>query len=87
MSAAVETLRGYVALTKPRILELYLNLIEWGNGVFGCELAAQNAFGKSAAELSREEAAALAAVIAGKAAAPGQSPVAVDGLPASACVA
>lgn len=52
------------ALSKGRILELYLNLIEWGNGVFGCELAAQNAFGKSAAELTREEAAALAAVIA-----------------------
>lgn len=52
------------ALTKVRILELYLNLIEWGPGVYGCELAAQNAFGKSAAELSREEAAALAAVIA-----------------------
>lgn len=52
------------ALTKVRILELYLNLIEWGPGVYGCELASQNAFGKSASELSREEAAALAAVIA-----------------------
>ncbi len=52
------------ALSKSRILELYLNLIEWGPGVYGCELAAQNAFGKSASELTREEAAALAAVIA-----------------------
>lgn len=52
------------ALSKPRILELYLNLIEWGNGVFGCELAAQNAFGKSCSDLDREEAARLAAIIA-----------------------
>jgi monofunctional biosynthetic peptidoglycan transglycosylase len=52
------------ALSKARILELYLNLIEWGPGVYGCELAAQNAFGRSAAELTRDEAAALAAVIA-----------------------
>ncbi|MEZ0311354.1 MAG: monofunctional biosynthetic peptidoglycan transglycosylase [Myxococcota bacterium] len=52
------------SLSKTRILELYLNLIEWGPGVYGCELAAQNAFAKSAAELTREEAAALAAVIA-----------------------
>jgi monofunctional biosynthetic peptidoglycan transglycosylase len=52
------------ALSKARILELYLNLIEWGPGVYGCELAAQSAFGKSAAELTREESAALAAVIA-----------------------
>ena len=52
------------ALPKTRILELYLNLIEWGPGIYGCELAAQNNFGKGAADLSREEAAALAAVIA-----------------------
>lgn len=52
------------SLSKARILELYLNLIEWGNGVFGCELAAQNAFGTSCAELDREQAARLAAVIA-----------------------
>ncbi len=50
-------------LSKDRILELYLNLIEWGDGLYGAEAAAQESFGKSAAELSREEAARVAAVI------------------------
>ncbi len=38
-------------LTKQRILELYLNVIEWGNGIYGAEAAARTYFGKSAAEL------------------------------------
>lgn len=50
-------------LSKDRILELYLNLIEWGDGLYGAEAAAQEYFGKSAAELTREEAARIAAVI------------------------
>ena len=50
-------------LTKPRILELYLNVIEWGRGVFGIEAAARVYFGKSASALSLDEAARLAAVI------------------------
>jgi monofunctional biosynthetic peptidoglycan transglycosylase len=50
-------------LSKQRILELYLNLIEWGRGIYGIEAAAQTYFGKSASALSREEAARLAAVI------------------------
>ncbi|MBA4311756.1 MAG: monofunctional biosynthetic peptidoglycan transglycosylase [Chlorobiaceae bacterium] len=50
-------------LSKSRILELYLNLIEWGNGIFGIEAASQVYFGKHASDLSREEAASLAAVI------------------------
>ena len=50
-------------LSKDRILELYLNLIEWGRGIFGIEAAAQTFFGKSASDLSLEEATRLAAVI------------------------
>ena len=50
-------------LTKERILDLYLNLAEWGDGIFGAEAAAQAHFRKSAASLSREEAARLAAIL------------------------
>lgn len=50
-------------LTKRRIFELYLNVIEWGDGIYGAEAAARAYFGKSSAHLGREEAAALAAVI------------------------
>jgi monofunctional biosynthetic peptidoglycan transglycosylase len=50
-------------LSKQRILELYLNVIEWGRGIYGIEAASRQYFGKSASELSREEAARLAAVI------------------------
>ncbi len=51
------------ALTKKRILELYLNVVEWGNGVFGAEAAARRYYGKPASELSPEEAAHLAVVL------------------------
>jgi len=50
-------------LTKRRILELYLNIIEWGDGVYGAEAAARRYFGKPASDLDAEEAAALAAMI------------------------
>jgi len=50
-------------LSKKRILELYLNIIEWGPGVFGIEAAAQRYFHKPAAHLTIEEGARLAAVI------------------------
>ena len=50
-------------LPKRRILEIYLNVIEWGDGVYGAETAAQTYFGKSAASLSPREAAFLAAII------------------------
>jgi len=50
-------------LKKTRILEIYLNVIEWGDGVYGCEAAARRYYGKSAAELSPDEAAGLAAMI------------------------
>jgi membrane peptidoglycan carboxypeptidase len=51
------------ALTKRRILEIYLNVIEWGDGIFGAEAAARAYFGKSAAALSPDEAALLAGAI------------------------
>lgn len=48
---------------KRRMLEIYLNIAEWGPGVFGAEAAAQYHFGKSAAVLTRQEAAQLAAAL------------------------
>jgi monofunctional glycosyltransferase len=50
-------------LKKSRILELYLNVIEWGDGVYGAEAAARTYFGTSAAALGPVESAALAACI------------------------
>lgn len=50
-------------LSKKRILELYLNVAEWGRGVYGAEAAAQHHFGKPAKELTAEEAALLAAIL------------------------
>jgi monofunctional biosynthetic peptidoglycan transglycosylase len=50
-------------LPKARILALYLNLIEWGDGVYGCQAGARHWYGKSASELSVTEAAGLAAMI------------------------
>ena len=49
-------------LDKRRIFEIYLNVIEWGNGVFGCEAAAHHYFGVSASQLGAEQAARLAAM-------------------------
>ncbi len=50
-------------LSKKRILELYLNVVEWGNGVYGAEAAARTYFGKSAATLTASEAALLAGAL------------------------
>jgi monofunctional biosynthetic peptidoglycan transglycosylase len=50
-------------LTKQRIFEIYLNVIEWGDGIYGIEPAARKYFGKGASELLPEEAAILAAMI------------------------
>jgi monofunctional biosynthetic peptidoglycan transglycosylase len=50
-------------MTKRRIFEIYLNVIEWGNGVFGAEAAAQYHFGVAASELSAPQAAQLAAMV------------------------
>lgn len=51
------------SLSKKRILELYLNVIEWGDGIYGAEAASRTYFNKSASQLSPSEAAYLAAVI------------------------
>jgi monofunctional glycosyltransferase len=51
------------SLSKCRILEIYLNVIEWGDGVYGAEAAAQTYFRKPAANLTPQEAAYLAAMI------------------------
>jgi monofunctional biosynthetic peptidoglycan transglycosylase len=59
---AIITLMLEALLDKRRIFELYLNVIEWGNGVFGAEAAAQRYFGVAAARLSPEQAARLAAM-------------------------
>lgn len=50
-------------LGKRRVLELYLNIAEWGKGVFGCEAAARAYFSKACAELTPEESVALAVVL------------------------
>jgi monofunctional biosynthetic peptidoglycan transglycosylase len=49
--------------TKQRTLEVYLNIVEWGTGVYGAEAAAQYHFHKSAAALNANEAALLASVL------------------------
>lgn len=51
------------ALTKRRIFEIYLNMIEWGDGIFGCEAAARAYFGGPCASLSVDQAALLAGAI------------------------
>ena len=50
-------------LSKRRILELYLNVIEWGPGIYGAEAAARAWYGVPAAQLNRDQAARLASVI------------------------
>jgi monofunctional biosynthetic peptidoglycan transglycosylase len=51
------------ALSKQRIFEIYLNMIEWGDGIFGCEAASRAYFRKSCAALGMEEAALMAGSI------------------------
>jgi monofunctional biosynthetic peptidoglycan transglycosylase len=60
---AIITWRLEQSLSKRRILELYLNVVEWGPGVFGAEAAARHHFGVAAADLSPGQAARLAAVL------------------------
>jgi len=58
ITVMIETIMG-----KRRILEIYLNVIEWGNGVFGAEAAARYHFGVTAAALGPEQAARMAAMV------------------------
>lgn len=60
---AILTWRLEHALSKRRILELYVNVAEWGDGIFGVEAAARHYFKKPASQLSTMEAARLAAVL------------------------
>jgi len=60
---AVITLMLEAVLDKRRILEIYLNVVEWGNGVFGAEAAARHYYGTSAAQVSAEQAARLAVLL------------------------
>jgi monofunctional glycosyltransferase len=57
------TVPAEVILGKERILELYLNNVEWGRGVFGIEAAARHHYGTGARSLSRAQAAGLAALL------------------------
>lgn len=50
-------------LPKERMLTVYLNVIEWGDGIYGAEAASRHYYGKSASDLTRYEAASLAAVL------------------------
>ena len=58
LTVLIETLWG-----KRRIIEVYLNVIEWGHGIYGAEAAARHYFGKPASALTQRESAALAAVL------------------------
>ncbi len=60
---AVMTLMLEMFLGKRRILEIYLNIIEWGEGVFGIDAAARYYFGMDASRLSARQAALLAAIV------------------------
>jgi len=63
VSEAIITWRMEKILSKKRILELYLNVVEWGEGIFGAEAASRRYYGKPSSELSPEEAARLASVL------------------------
>nr|MCU0869693.1 monofunctional biosynthetic peptidoglycan transglycosylase [Burkholderiales bacterium] len=60
---AVITVMLETVMTKRRIFEIYLNVIEWGNGVFGAEAAARHYYRTSAAQLGPQQAAKLAAMV------------------------
>jgi monofunctional biosynthetic peptidoglycan transglycosylase len=63
LKEAILTIRLERALSKRRILEIYLNVIEWGPDIYGVEAAARVYFGKRAQSLDAAESAALAAMI------------------------
>lgn len=63
LEEAAITLMLEQMMSKQRIFEIYLNIIEWGNGVFGAEAAAQHYYKIPASKLSAEQAAKLAAMV------------------------
>jgi len=60
---AILTMMIEAAWSKQRIFEVYLNVIEWGSGIFGAEAAARHYFGISAAQLSAEQSARMAGMV------------------------
>lgn len=60
---AVITLMIETTWSKRRVLEVYLNVIEWGNGIYGAEAAARRYYKTSAANLGRDQAAQMAAMV------------------------
>ncbi|MCB1957192.1 MAG: monofunctional biosynthetic peptidoglycan transglycosylase [Rhodocyclaceae bacterium] len=60
---AVITMMIELVWSKRRILEVYLNVVEWGNGLFGAEAAARRYFGTSAADLGPYQAARMAVML------------------------
>ncbi len=63
LEEAVITVMMEQMMSKRRIFEIYLNVIEWGNGVFGAEAASRHYYRKSARNLSPAEAAKMAAMV------------------------
>jgi monofunctional biosynthetic peptidoglycan transglycosylase len=63
LEEAAITVMLETVMDKQRIFEIYLNIIEWGNGVFGAEAAARHYYHVSAAQLTAEQAAKLAAMV------------------------
>ncbi len=63
MKELIITRRLEAALPKARILELYLNVVEWGDGIWGAEAAARQYFGVSASSLTPRQAALLAGAL------------------------
>ena len=63
ISEALITWRMEKVLPKKRILELYLNVVEWGEGIFGVEAASKYYYGKPSSQLTPREAARLASVL------------------------
>jgi monofunctional biosynthetic peptidoglycan transglycosylase len=60
---AAITIMMEALMDKQRIFEIYLNVVEWGDGVFGAEAAARHYFGTNAAQLNPLQAARLAAML------------------------
>jgi len=63
LQEAIITVMLETVMSKQRILEIYLNMIEWGNGVFGVEAASKHYFNRSAATLTKSQATYLAAMV------------------------
>ncbi len=63
LAEAYYTVLIEIIIPKVRIIELYLNMVDWGNGIIGAEAASKKYFNKSASKLNASEAALLAAIL------------------------